>query len=198
MNYIECHSRSRGSDVHNRDRALEFVMSGLVEKVTDCNHADSLAREIHSQSRCASGKQTRRGVEFLAAIAQVVPGYDKVGCTERRIGRKQNAIFTVPKSMAGGLRQRHRFDRSNHRVRFYPCGLQQRERNFLRQCWSAKTQKYKQNGSFGFKNRAKPDCQHNVSEGPTWPSVLVLTQCRAIENGPSVLLNSGYGAKGGY
>src|ERR1039458_3156987 len=90
-------------------------MSGLVEKVTDCNHADSLAREIHSQSRCASGKQTGRGVEFLAAIAQVVPGYDKVGCTERRIGRKQNAIFTVPKSMAGGLRQRHRFDRSNHR-----------------------------------------------------------------------------------
>src|ERR1035437_2815058 len=118
MNYIECHSRSRGSDVHNRARALEFVMSGLVEKVTDGNHADSLAREIQSQSRCTSGKQTGRGVEFLAAIAQVVSGYDKVGCTERRIGPKQESFFPGPKIVAWGLRQRHRFDRSNHRVRF--------------------------------------------------------------------------------
>jgi hypothetical protein len=96
----------------------------------------------------------------------------------------------VPKSMARRLGQRHRFDGRHHRVRFDRSRLQQRERNLLRQCRSAQTKNYQQNSCFRFRNRAQPGCQHDVSECPTWPPVLVLTQCRAPENGPSVLLNS--------
>jgi len=75
-------------------------MAGLVEKVTDSHDADGFPREIHRQARGASGKHTRNRVQFLAAVAQIVSGYDKIGGGKRRTRRKQNRILTVPKSVA--------------------------------------------------------------------------------------------------
>jgi hypothetical protein len=190
MKKIKRHGRSRRPDVQHGDGTLESVMSGFVEEVTDCHDAHRLAGEIHCQPRCASRKYMSHGIQFLTAIAKVISSYDKVGSAERRAGREQKCIFAVPKSMARRLRQRRRFDRLHHRVRFERSRLQQRERNLLRQRRSAQTKNNQQNACFRSKNLAQPGCQHNVSECPTWPLVLVLTQCRTMENGPSVLLNS--------
>src|SRR5579859_3226412 len=91
-------------------------MSGFVKQVTDSDDADGFAREIQSQTRRASCKNARKRVEFLATIVKVISGYHKVGRAQRRIGRKQNAVFAVPESMARRFGQRYRFDRLYQRA----------------------------------------------------------------------------------
>jgi len=46
-----------------------FVVSGLVEEITETDHTGHLAGEVHSQGGCAAGEQARNGIEFLATSA---------------------------------------------------------------------------------------------------------------------------------
>ena len=118
-NGVKRHSRGRRSNVQHGDRALKFVMSGLVEEVTESDDADSLSGEVHRQTRRAAGKDTGDRVQFVATVAQVISGYDKIGCGERRIGREQKAILAIPKPMAGRLRQRYLVHSLHHGAGFY-------------------------------------------------------------------------------
>jgi len=107
MGKAESHGRRRGADVQHRHRALELVMPRLVEEVAESDHTGCFPGEIHRQASCAAGEHARDRVQFLAAVPQIVSGYNEIGSAECGIGSEQKAIFTIPKSMAGSLRNAH-------------------------------------------------------------------------------------------
>jgi len=124
MQHIKCHSRSGRPDVQDGDRSLKSVMSRLMKEVTESDDAHGLAGEIHSQPRCAPGKNTRYRIQFLPTVAKIISSYEEVGRAQGRAGGEQKGIFPVPKSMAGGLWQHHGFDRPDHRIGLNRSGRQ--------------------------------------------------------------------------
>ena len=53
-------------------------MPGLVEEITESDHARRLTGEVHGEHRSTAGEDSSNGVQFLAAAAQVVASYDEV------------------------------------------------------------------------------------------------------------------------
>jgi len=102
MGKVKAHRHGRGTDVQHGDKPLQLVMSGLVEDVADPHHAGGLARKVHGKSGGAAAEYAGYRIQFLAAGAQVIAGYDKVGGAESGARRKQEAVFTVPESLMFG------------------------------------------------------------------------------------------------
>ena len=50
MGKVEAYSRGRGSDVEHGDRALQFVVSRLVEEIAHSDHAHILTYEVNRQA----------------------------------------------------------------------------------------------------------------------------------------------------
>ena len=73
---------------------------------------------------------------------------------------------------------------------FHGFGVQAGERDLLCPGHCTNTQEQKQECCFPLNHSANAKCRHNVSEGSTWPLVLVLMECRWLENGPSVPLGA--------
>jgi|HubBroStandDraft_6_1064221.scaffolds.fasta_scaffold686245_1 hypothetical protein len=119
MGEVKRHSCRRGTDVQHGDVPLQFVMSGLVEEIAQPDHASGLTREIRGKSRRTAAEHAGYRVQFLAASAQVVTGYDEVGSAKCSACRKQHAILAVPKSMARLSWQRHGLDGLHHRSRLH-------------------------------------------------------------------------------
>ena len=111
MGKAEAHSGRRGAHIQHRDCALQPVMSRLMEEVAESDHASGLAGEVRGQSRRAAREYSCYRVQFLAAVTQIVSGYDEVGSAECGIRSKQKAVFTIPESMACSLRNARRMDR---------------------------------------------------------------------------------------
>ena len=76
-------------------------MACLVKEIAEPDHARSLACKVHCQRWSAAGEHAGDRIQFLAAISQVVAGYDEIGRAEGGVGRKQNAIIAIPKSVFG-------------------------------------------------------------------------------------------------
>ena len=93
--YCSC----RTANIQHRNGALHFVMSGLVEEVGKPDHPNILAGEIHSQPGRAVAEEIDHRIQFLAAGAQVVTGYDEVGGAEGHRGGEQAAILPIPEAM---------------------------------------------------------------------------------------------------
>src|SRR5580698_3725938 len=139
MDQVKRDCGRRAANVQHGESSLYFVMSGLVQKVTDPNNARGLACKVHRQPRRTPAEHTGYRVQFPAAAAQVVPGHNKIGSAKRGTCRKQNAILTIPKSMFGRrFYWRDWLNRPHNRDwGWFQCpGLKQRERNLLRQNWA--------------------------------------------------------------
>ncbi len=102
MREVKGHGCRGTADVEHGDDPLQFVMPRLVADVAEPDHTSRLTGEIECQSRGTAAKQARDRIQFLAAIAQVVPSYDEIGSAESGAGRKQNAILAVPESSVAG------------------------------------------------------------------------------------------------
>src|ERR1700736_2254991 len=121
MGQVKGHGCRGGTDVHHGDDALQFVMSGLVEEVAKRDHTRRLTGEVHGKPRGAAAEYTSQRVQFPAAMAQVVPGYDEIGSIKGGAGCKQETILTIPEAMAGRLRQSHRLDGQHRHYRRTGC-----------------------------------------------------------------------------
>jgi len=106
MGKVKRNRGGRGSDIQHRDKPLQLVMSGLVEDIADPDHASGLAGKVHCKPGRTAAEYARYGIQFLTASAQIIPGYDEVGCAEGGTRRKQNAILTVPESLMPGRLKR--------------------------------------------------------------------------------------------
>jgi len=134
-----------------------------VEEVAQPHHACCFAREIRHQTRGAAAEHTGYRVQFLAAIAQIIPSRDEIGRAQRGACRKQNAVLAIPKPVIGGrfrecsrLNGRYCWDRL-HGARLRRCSkLKQCIGNLLRQTWLAKTQNGQNNSRSRFQRPAKP------------------------------------------
>src|ERR1019366_10125768 len=98
MGKIKRHGCRRGTDVHHGDEALQFVMSGFVEEVTERDHARSLTGEVRCKPRSTAAEQAGYRVQFPATAAEIVPGYDEVGGVEGSRCGKQKAILAIPEA----------------------------------------------------------------------------------------------------
>src|SRR5271166_3184018 len=82
MSEVKRHGCRGTANVQHGDNPLQFVMSSLVADVTEPDHPNRLAGEVHSQSRGTAAEHTRHRIQLPAAIAQVVPGHDEIGSAE--------------------------------------------------------------------------------------------------------------------
>ena len=126
MNKVVRHGSRRGTDVRQRYEAFQFVMSGLVEEITESHHASGLTSKVHRQHRSTAGEDSSYRVQFLTAAAQVVARYNEVSPVEGGSSGKKKGILTIPESMAGRFRQRRRSHRGERRGRRKCGGLHRR------------------------------------------------------------------------
>ena len=136
MDEVKRYGPGRGTDVRQRYEAFQFVMAGLVEEITESDHARRLTSEVHCKHRSTAGEDSSYRVQFLTAAAQVVARYDEVSRVEGGSGGKKKGILAIPESMTGRFRQGRRLHRGERRGRrkcggLHRRGLKQRGRNFL-------------------------------------------------------------------
>src|ERR1700691_3656283 len=114
MGKVKSYGSCRGTDVHHGDAALQFVMTRLVKEVAESDDARGFSGEVHGKCGSTAGEDASHGIQFPAAAAQVVPGYDEVGSIEGEACGKEKGVLTIPESVAGRFRR--------------PRGLNRRER----------------------------------------------------------------------
>src|SRR5580658_2173434 len=132
-------------------------MAGLVEEVAEPDDTSSFASEIHCECGSTACEQPGYGVQFLAAVVQIIFGHNEIGCAESCAGGEQNAILTVPKWMAGGFRQCCGL-RNPHRSYRLHRGRYRRKQSggdLLRSHWRAHGQSCQQNRHSATENRPK-------------------------------------------
>src|ERR1700733_4846719 len=112
-------------------------MASLVEDVAKPNHANGFPREVDRKSCGSAAEHPRHGVQLLPASAQVVAGDNEIRSAKSGARGKEQAIFTVPKSMlAGRFGQSCRLESAHHGSGrhwswFHGVGTQQRDRDLL-------------------------------------------------------------------
>jgi len=132
MGDVKCHGCRRGADVQHGDCPLQFVMTCLVEEVTEPDHPNRFTGEVHGKSRGTAAEHAGYRVQLLSATAQVVPGDDEISSTEGGACRKQDAILPVPEStMTGRFGQRSGSERIHRRNWFHRLRAKQRHRDLL-------------------------------------------------------------------
>ena len=132
MGEVKRHGCRGRADVEYGNRPLQFVMTCLVEEVTEPDHANRFTGEVHGKSRGTAAEHAGYRVQLLSATAQVVPGDDEIGSTEGGACREQDAILPVPEStMTGRFRQRSGSERIHRRNRLHRLGAKQRHRDLL-------------------------------------------------------------------
>ena len=188
MNKVVRHGSRRGSDVRHGYKAFQFVMAGLVEEITQRDHACRLPSEVHDKHRCAASKDSSDRIQFLSAAAQVVASYHEVGRVEGGSTGKKERVLTIPEPVAWRFRQRCGLDRSDcgrrcKRGRLHRRRLKQRGRNLLAERRAAEAQNAQQNCCPGVQN-GTPSFPHDFCEYRHWPPVLVLTQGRSQSEWP--------------
>ena len=166
MGKTKCHGRCGRPDVYHRNHALQPMVAGFVEQITEPNNASALPRKIDCQTCCAAREQARHRIQFLSPASQVVACHHKVSGAECGVRRKQEAIGAIQKSMrgclrhAGWLRRCGKRSRS-HRRRYWP---QQGERDFLLcERRTGKTAEGQKHHDPRVQNSATPSSHHNFS-----------------------------------
>jgi hypothetical protein len=167
MGHIKRDGSRRRTDVQHGHIPLHFVMAGLMKEVAESHHASGFTREVHGKSWSAATEHTRHWIQFLAAVAQVVPGHDEVGRAESSARGKQQAILPIPKAtmgprfrQAGRLRPRDQ-GTGRHRGRLWHLGKKKLGCEFLRQRRSAQAHHCRQNYRLMVENGAKLIDPHN-------------------------------------
>ncbi len=91
----------RGIDTgRNHESALEFVVTGSVKKIADRSYANASSREKGDLSRCAAFAQGfSHGIEFSAAVAEVVVRDDKICALQGDVREKQRLVGLVPETV---------------------------------------------------------------------------------------------------
>ena len=118
----KAHGARRAYNVDEGDRALQFVMAGLMEEVAETDDSGSFTNKVHCQSRRRGSEYTNDRIQFLSAALKIGAGHGEVGATERCGGDEQNAILPVEELVLGAwdrLREgdrRHGLNRRNGRI----------------------------------------------------------------------------------
>jgi len=100
------HSIRRIATGIDRKAALQFVMSGPVQEITDRNHSSRPPSEKDQlASRSTLAKQLGHGIKFSSSIAQVMVRNAKVHSLQPSMAGKENPVGGVPKSMFGKIGQ---------------------------------------------------------------------------------------------
>ncbi len=180
MDEVKRYGPGRGTDVRQGYEAFQFVMAGLVEEITESDHARRLTSEVHCKHRSTAGEDSSYRVQLLSAAAQVVARYDEVSRVEGGSSGKKKSVFAIPESMAGSFWQRRRLHRGDCGSRrecsgLHRRGLKQRGRNFLAERRLTQAQNAQQKCCPRVQNRA-PSFPHDFCVYRHWPPVPVLTQ----------------------
>jgi hypothetical protein len=90
----------------NRKSALQFVVPGSVQEITDRNHpSHSSSKEDQLAGRPTLAKRLCHRVEFPPSIAQVMVGNAKIHGLQRGVAGKKRLVGCVPKFVFSDLGQ---------------------------------------------------------------------------------------------
>src|SRR5581483_3172465 len=91
---------SGSADVHIRNNALEFVMSGAVKEVADSHYASGFSCEIDCQSGGRAAEDAHDRIHFGATALQIGSSHGEICGVEPCNGGEENRVLLVPKTMA--------------------------------------------------------------------------------------------------
>lgn len=82
--------------------ALQFVVSGFVQQITDRNHpSHSASEENQLAGGSALAQRLRHGIHFPSSVAQVMVRYAKVHCFQGGVTGKKDLVGSIPKAVRG-------------------------------------------------------------------------------------------------
>jgi hypothetical protein len=102
VRYCDC----RSADIDRGNKPLEPVMTGLVQEITDSDHARRFTGEVEEQARSGSPKDAHDRIQFVAPALEIRTGDREVRHIDGRGCGEKSKILLVPEPV-----RRKQFDR---------------------------------------------------------------------------------------